>query len=169
MSALEQAKKAWASGYAGLSQGDIDDRVRGFSALVRLIAKHGVVTPTRFAESVGLEASRAGEILAELGTVGMQTDESGNIIGAALTTRETAHRVRVLGKTLYAWCALDTLFIPGLLEQTADVESVCPTSGEPIRLRIAPDRIEWREPADTWLSVFLPRRSSLEMGPSSPT
>ena len=70
----------------------------------------------------------------------MQFDETGNVVGAALTTLPTPHRVSFggsfgdsFGGDLFAWCALDTLFIPGLLDQTADVESTCPVSNSPIR------------------------------------
>ncbi len=104
-----------------------------------------------------------------LAAVGMQMDEPGNILGAALTARETPHKVRVAGKQLYAWCSLDTLFIPGLLGESADIESTCPSSGEAIRLTVSPGRIEACEPSSTWLSVFLPGRSSRQFGPASPT
>ena len=93
MSSLETAKSAWASNYAGLSQPEIDLRVRGFTTLVRAIAADGVVSPERFAELMELPASRAAELFAGLAAFGMQSDEKGNIIGAALTTRETAHRI----------------------------------------------------------------------------
>jgi len=52
--------------------------------------------------------------------MGMESGDSGNIVGAALTTRETPHKVRLSGRDLYAWCALDTLFIPGLLGEDAE-------------------------------------------------
>ncbi|MBW2233737.1 MAG: hypothetical protein JRG92_22745 [Deltaproteobacteria bacterium] len=169
MSALERAERAWASNFAGLSPVEIDERVRGFATMVRAIAEYGVVSAERFAESMGLGVSRAEELFAELGRMGMQSDDAGNIVGAALTTRETPHRVRVAEKELYAWCALDTLFIPGLLGETADVESLCPISGEAIRLRVTPGSVESCDPSDAWLSVFLPGGSSRQTGPASPT
>ena len=171
MPSLETAKSAWASNYAGLSQPEIDLRVRGFTTLVRAIAADGVVSPERFAELMELPASRAAELFAGLAAFGMQSDEKGNIIGAALTTRETAHRIRLGGAQLFAWCALDTLFIPGLVGETAEIESKCPSSGEGIRLTVSPDRVEACEPAATWLSVFLPGGSGAagRVGPASPT
>jgi alkylmercury lyase len=99
----------------------------------------------------------------------MQTDGAGSLVGAALTTAETPHLMRVAGKELFAWCALDTLFIPGLLGESAEVEPTCASSGDRIRLRVAPDAIESREPAGVWASVFLPGRASRLLGPASPT
>ena len=123
----------------------------------------------RFAQLMGLPAARAEEIFRGFAAAGMQCDERGNIVGAALSIRETPHRVRVSGKDLFAWCSLDTLFIPGLLGETAEVESTCPSSGELIRLTIAPERIEKCDPAEAWLSIFLPGGSANPIGPASPT
>ena len=136
--------------------------------MVRAIAEHGRVEPEHFAESTGLSASQSEDLFASLSAIGMQSDGSGNIIGAALTTRETPHKMLVSGRELYAWCALDTLFIPGLLEETAEVESTCANTGTPIRLTVSPDRVESCEPAGAWISVFLPGEA-LDAGPASPT
>ena len=137
--------------------------------MVRGIAKDGHLSVERFAELMGLGVSEAKELFDGLATVGMQMDEDGNILGAALTARETPHKIRLAGKDLYAWCSLDTLFIPGLLAETAGIESTCPSSGEPIRLTVSPERVEAAEPSSTWLSVFLPGASSRQVGPASPT
>jgi alkylmercury lyase len=169
VSRLERAKRAWAGQFAGLSQAEIADRMRGFATIVRAIATSGGLSPERFAEAVGSGESSAEEFLADLGAIGMQFDRTGRIVGAALSTQESAHKVHVRGKNLYAWCALDTLFIPGLLGETADVESVCAVSGDPIRLRVSPDYVESCEPPDAWVSVFLPGDASRRTGPASPT
>ena len=142
-----------------------------FTAMVRAVAAEGVLAVERFSELSGLAIPRARELFQELSAIGLESDESGNIVGAALTTRETSHAVRVAGKELYAWCALDTLFIPGLLAETAEVESTCPSSGETIRLTVSPESIEACELPGVWLSVFLPGVGSTgnQLGPASPT
>lgn len=137
--------------------------------MVRGIAKDGHLSVERFAELMGLGVPEAKELFDGLATVGMQMDEDGNILGAALTARETPHKIRLAGKDLYAWCSLDTLFIPGLVGETAGIESTCPSSGETIRLTVSPERVEAAEPSSTWLSVFLPGASSRQVGPASPT
>ena len=168
-STLDEAKRAWASAYAGLSQNEIDVRVRGFTEIVRAIATEGTLSPDAFAAKMGFEVSKATELFWGLEALGMQFDNAGNIVGAALTTAETPHRVRFDGKQLFAWCALDTLFIPGLLGKTLAVESNCPISGEAVKLSVSPNRIESVEPDGVWLSVFLPGGSSGQTGPESPT
>jgi alkylmercury lyase len=169
MSQVEGAMYAWAGQFVGLSQSEIDDYVRGFATIVRAIARSGAISPERFADVMGIDVSRAEKIVADLGASGMQSDDEGNIIGAALTTQASPHKVHVGGRDLYAWCALDTLFIPGLIGETADVESVFPVGGGSVRLRVSPDCVESCEAPDAWVSVFLPSRTTNKKGPVSPT
>jgi alkylmercury lyase len=49
------------------------------------------------------------------------------------------HRLQVDGRTLHAWCAWDTLFLPQLIGKPAGVESTCPTTEQTIRLTVTPD------------------------------
>jgi mercuric reductase len=108
-------------------------------------------------------------IFASLRETGLEFDDQGNLVGAALTLRPSPHRFRVAGRDLFAWCSLDTLFLPGLLGETAEVASTCPVTGETIRLRVAPERVEEYAPATMVLSVVLPgiSCSTTRTGPAS--
>ena len=68
------------------------------------------------------------------------------------------HRVEVDGRRLTAWCAWDTLFLPGLLGRTARVSSRCPVTGEAISLTVAADGPNGPHPAGTVLSFLAPER-----------
>ncbi|HEX9726065.1 MAG TPA: organomercurial lyase [Vicinamibacteria bacterium] len=57
--------------------------------------------------------------------------------------------MKVAGKTLFTRCALDSLFLPEILHNTAQVSSSCPLTGETIRPKVHPNEIETVEPADT--------------------
>ena len=71
--------------------------------------------------------------------------------------RPTPHRFTLAGEQLYTWCALDTLIFPTLLERAASVESVSPTSGEPIRVTIDPVAgVTSVEPATAVVSLVNP-------------
>ncbi len=168
---LDEVKAAWAHGYQGLSPKEIGRRVRGFAALVRGIAKTGRVTPSEFGRRMGLNTGEASELFSGFAAFGMEMDESGNIVGAALTTKQTPHSLSFGGKKLFAWCALDTLFIPGLLDQVAEVESTCPVSSTTVRLRVTPEGVSTVDPTDAVLSVVLPGSgvSASEIGLASPT
>lgn len=70
------------------------------------------------------------------------TDREGQIISlGGLAVREMPHRFKVDGRTLYTWCAWDSLFIPGILGLEADVESPAPGSAARVRLNV----VEWRQ------------------------
>ncbi len=168
---VDDAKQAWARSYEGLGQEEIDQWVLGFAALVQGIASHGAVSPVEFGKELGIDSSRANEVLQGLATIGVQVDHSGNVVGAALTALETPHRIEVAGKELYAWCALDTLFIPGLLGESAEVQSKCPVSEETVRLTVAPEGVQEFGPTEAVISVVLPGvgGSPMQIGPASPT
>jgi alkylmercury lyase len=70
---------------------------------------------------------------------GTEWDDQGRLVGFGLTTRPTEHRFKVAGRTLYTWCATDTLFFTAILGRSTSVESNCPATGEPIRIEITAD------------------------------
>jgi len=168
---LEEAKRAWGLGYEGLSQEEIDQKVLAFTAIVRGIAMNGAVSATEFSRARGLDAGQASEIFTDLAIAGLEGADEKRIVGAALTVNPTPHRVRFESKQLYAWCALDTLFIPGFVGSMATVESRCPTSDASIRLTVTPERVETVDPIGTVISVVLPGAggTGLTIGPASPT
>jgi alkylmercury lyase len=49
--------------------------------------------------------------------------------------------------------ALDTLFLPAPIKQTAEISSICPQTGEIVQLTVSPDRIEAANPPETALSI----------------
>ena len=98
--------------------------------LLRLIVEGGPVTVEQFAAAAGRPVDDVRTGLAAVPDT--EYDDQGRIIGQGLTLRPTPHRFTVAGEELYTWCALDTLIFPTLLERAASVESVSPTSGEPI-------------------------------------
>ena len=168
---LQAARAAWAHAYEGLTQEEIDRRVLGFTALVRGIARTGAVTPEEFSRETALSSERATELFTGLAAFGLERDGEGRVVGAALTTRRTPHAVAVAGKSLFAWCALDRLFIPGLLGEIAEVESTCPVSVAPIRITVTPDGVSDVSPPEAVLTVVLPGvgSSGATTGPASPT
>ncbi len=62
--------------------------------------------------------------------------------------------MEVDGRRLYAWCAWDTLFLPELFGRAVTIESTCPTTERPIRLRVTRDGVEHVSPSTTVLSFL---------------
>jgi alkylmercury lyase len=56
------------------------------------------------------------------------------------------------GRELYTWCAWDTLLLPALLDQPAQVESNCPVTGRAVRFTVEPSRFRDVHPDDVWVS-----------------
>jgi alkylmercury lyase len=71
------------------------------------------------------------------------------------------HKLRIGGRTLFAWCAWDTLFLPALLGTCADVVSACQASGASVRLSVSPEALESADPAELQVSFVLPQAEEL--------
>lgn len=151
------------------SQGMIEKKVDGATGTEVARQLKSVAVPARSARLVlevirklarGRTVGRSDVILThpddwkELQILGADFDEDGNIVGmGGLTIRETTHRFDVGNRRLYTWCALDTLFLPRLLMETAEIESACPITRTQIRLRVSPDGIERADPTGTVVSL----------------
>jgi alkylmercury lyase len=82
-------------------------------------------------------------------------DDEGRVAGFwGLSTIRTRHKLALEGRTLWTWCAEDSLFLPELLGETAEVESRDPESEERIHLTVSPQRIARAEPESVVLSMM---------------
>ncbi|MFW5910629.1 MAG: organomercurial lyase, partial [Thiohalospira sp.] len=115
------------------------------------------------AEAVAWPEARVRDCLASWW--GIRFDESGRIGGFwGLDTAPTQHRLELEGRTLYAWCAWDTLFLPDLLGEPALVESRCPLANRPVRLEVAPEGVAWAKPGDCRLGLVPPEPRAVQAG-----
>lgn len=124
--------------------------------LYRLLAQGEPVSEERLSTSVGVAGDVVAEALASW--PGVFRDESNAIIGfAGLTVGEMPpHVLLVDGRRLWAWCAWDTLFLPDMLQATAQVESVCAVTGEPVRITVGPSGVENASPEGVVISFLRP-------------
>jgi alkylmercury lyase len=121
--------------------------------ILELLAEAQPVSPERLAEKSGQSVEMIRSSFAALQNCGCEFNEQGDLIGDALTLSPTHHRFRIRNHDLYAWCALDTLFLPALLKESADICSICPQTGQTIALRVSPHGIEAAMPAEMALSI----------------
>ena len=84
-------------------------------------------------------------------------DEQGRVVGLGLTLQLTPHRLEVEGRTLFAWCALDALLFPILLERPASIESPCRGTGELVHIEVTSAGIEAVEPPSAVVSIVAAR------------
>ena len=83
-------------------------------------------------------------------------DTQGNIVGWGITLLPTQHRFLLKGHPLFTWCAFDTVLFPPLLQETAQVQSECSASGQPVTFVATPQGIADLLPATSVLSLILP-------------
>ncbi|MGH3452328.1 MAG: organomercurial lyase [Haloechinothrix sp.] len=134
------------------------DEQRAGLALLGELARGEPVTPSRLATVLGVPAEEAEAYLRDSRMSRLvYTDDQGAALGFfGLSTVSTDHRFTVDDRTLWTWCAADTLFLPELLEVTASVESKDPQSGEPVSLTVSPTAVERAEPDGVWVSMNSP-------------
>jgi alkylmercury lyase len=126
--------------------------------LYRLLGEGEPVSPHRLAKAVNLPEIRVREILGRW--PGVYYDGDGSVIAFwGLALQEMPHRFEVDGRTLYTWCAWDSLFIPEVLGKTARVTSVDPVTKETISLVVGPDGVKEISPTTTVVSFLTPDRS----------
>jgi len=83
-------------------------------------------------------------------------DAQGNIVGWGITLLPTQHQFLLQGRSLYTWCAFDTVLFPPLLQVEAQVQSGCSASGQPITFVATPNGIADLLPTTSVLSLILP-------------
>jgi alkylmercury lyase len=106
-------------------------------------------------EQLAAETQRpVGEVMVALGRwPNVHRDDGGAVVAfSGLSLRPTKHRFSVAGRSLFTWCAWDTLFLPELLAQPADVRSTCPLTGAPVWLRVDDGGVTASEPPDLWVT-----------------
>jgi alkylmercury lyase len=122
--------------------------------LLQLLAQGEPVTVEQIAQATGHTPDQVREALAA--NPDTEYDEHGRITGSGLTQDPTPHRFEVDGRTLYTWCALDTLIFPTVLGRPAHVASPCQATGTPVRLTVEPDQVTSVEPATAFVSIVTP-------------
>lgn len=127
-------------------------------ALYRELAKGRPVPLARLATLLDLPQTAIAGVLAGRTVL---FDGDGAVMGfGGLTVAEMPpHHFRVDGRTLYTWCAWDSLFIPRILGRTIEVASRDPVTRRPIVLTVAPDRVQEVNPADAVVSFLVPERA----------
>ena len=93
----------------------------------------------------------------QLKAAGCEFNSQGQLVGNALSLTPSPYQMQINGQTLFAWCALDTLFLPACVGQTAQVTSICYVTNTPITLMVRPEGVESIDPSTTVLSIVIPR------------
>lgn len=132
--------------------------------LYRLLAEGQPVPRPALAKRLAIPVDTVNRILD--GWPGVFCDAERRIVGywglSIPAAYRSSHTLRTNGQTLSAWCAWDTLFLPQLIGQTAEIESVGPAESGIVRLTVAPDRVERVEPVSAQMSILLPDAQEMQ-------
>lgn len=130
---------------------------RLFIKTLRALAEGSPITPkevAQIADDVELSVEQANEVLDWL----VERDDDANIVGlAGLSLNEWSHRFRVNGHELKTWCGLDTLYLPPLLDQIAEIESTDPVTQETVLVTVGPEGVDQVSPAGSVISIVVPK------------
>src|SRR5712692_1796305 len=88
----------------------------------------------------------------------IEYDESGNLLGLGLKLVPMPHQLHLGEHTISAFCALETLFCPVVLQRPARVVSTCPVTKAKIQMTVTPEGIEHLEPTSAVMSAPRPRQ-----------
>jgi alkylmercury lyase len=126
---------------------------RIFGQTLQLLANGCPVPPDDVATRLQVPPDK---VTSTLRGFGAEFDKDGNIVGVGLTLVPTPHIYKIDSHKLYAWCAADTLSLPVILKQNAEIESSDPITGEKIHITVTPDRVEKVEPKTAVVSCVDP-------------
>ncbi len=137
---------------------------RAAVTLYRELAKGQAVEATQLGRALGVSPAEARALMARDSIRCLvYADGQGRVLGfGGLATAPMHHCFEADGRTLWTWCAWDSLFIPEILGKPARVTSPDPENGEVVRLFVLPDRIESADPEDAVVSFLLPDAQDLQ-------
>jgi alkylmercury lyase len=120
-------------------------------ALLALLARGDPITDERLAVATNRAPRDVNAVLASWPNV--HRDDRGAVVAfGGLSLLPTKHRFHVAGRELFTWCAWDTLFLPALINEPAEIRSTCPLTGRSVRLRADAGGVIDAEPVDVAIS-----------------
>jgi alkylmercury lyase len=155
----EDRLEALAKAVAKATPGFDEEQQRIALGVYRRLAEGSPAPASDVAERVGVAPDRVEQLLRTW--PGVFRDEDGSVIGFwGLTIRRLSptHRLEIDGRELFAWCGWDTLFLPGILDATARVDSTCPTTKETISLVVSPEGVAETSAPGAVVSFLVPDR-----------
>ncbi len=136
------------------------DEQRVSLAIYRALAKGNPVASADIASLSDTKESRVLELLDNW--PGVYQDAEGRVVGYwGLAIPEMPHQIQLPDSKVFGWCAWDTLFIPQLIGQTAEVISKSQVSEEIIRLCVSPDGISSLDDNDVYVSFLQPEEEAM--------
>jgi len=138
----------------GLPEGAYETELRLQVIALQLLSKGEPVSPDSLAEAWDMPLEQVHAIFEQAGALGtLQLDDSGNMVGSAISLVPSNHKFQVRGKSLYAWCAYDAIYVPGVIGAIAVIDSIDPLSNESIQIKVSPEGVVESKPNGIFATV----------------
>ena len=122
-------------------------------AIYRHLAQGKPVSINDLASSLSIPLKKVEEMLQSTKNVSYDTDGKIEEYAGLSPVRRTPHQLIIEGKTIYNWCALDTLVFGLLIQKPAKIKSKSPVTDKIIEFRISPEKIENLRPKEAVMSL----------------
>jgi alkylmercury lyase len=164
----EQLIEAYREAFDAIPQEALELDLRVTVKTMQALAEGKPVSPDQLAEIWEMPLEQVRAVLNQAVTAGRAvTDAQGDLVGGVLSLVPTAHRIFVEGEQLYAWCAYDAIYAPGVIGKPARVVSKDPVNGGPVEMTITPEGVENVRPESAVVTVAGPD-ADMRGGPESP-
>lgn len=127
------------------------------AAIHRLMSVGDPVEPAAVASAAAVPVDRVIDKLDAW--PGVFRDDRGRLVGFwghSVQKLDPEYRLVADGRTTYAWCALDTLFLPGIVGKTVAVEASDPISLDAVTLVVDGNGVRDVQPSGARISMVVP-------------
>ncbi len=151
---LEQLFVDYREAYAAIPQEALELDLRVTIRTMQALAKGKPVSPTQLAAIWEMPVEQVSVILNQANENGRaEIDANGDLVGGVLSLNPTPHEVLIGNEHLYAWCAWDAIYAPGVVGKPAQIISKDPVTGETIKVSMTTTGIETVQPESAVVSV----------------
>lgn len=165
---VDEIIEAYRKAYETIPKEALDLDLRVTVRTIQALAEGKPVPPRQLASLWEMPLEQVQAVLDGAVTAGRaEVDTNGDLIGGVLSLNPTLHRISIDGEQLYAWCAYDAIYAPGVVGKTAHIDSQDPITGEPIQVTITPSNVAEVRPGGAVVSVVGPD-TDMRGGPDSP-
>jgi alkylmercury lyase len=123
----------------------------------RLLTEGTPLATQAIADAVDVPAARVEAALESW--PGVYRDDTGHVAGfwgLAIAPLDPEYSLQIDGKSSFAWCALDTLFIPALIGKTVNVQATDPVNGQGVSLVVDGKGVRDVTPPGAVVSMVIP-------------
>lgn len=164
---LEKVIKEYREAFDAIPQEALELDLRVTFKTIQALAKGNPVSPTQLSDIWGMPLDQVQVILKQAEENGrVEINDQGDLVGAVLSLNPTQHQISMDNQRLYAWCAYDAMYVPGVVGKPAKIVSKDPVTGGTIRVSINPDDVEAVQPESVVVSVVDPG-GDMSAGPES--